>query len=83
MGDAIEHLAAAFAGVASGNGLQISQCLLAEAALVGLGPVLQQPVERFRQVADLQGGHGEWAGLQTYPTCMRYACVLCKFGGTA
>ncbi len=44
MGDAIEHLAAAFAGVASGNGLQISQCLLAEAALVGLGPVLQQPV---------------------------------------
>lgn len=44
MGGAIEHLAAAFAGVASGNGLQISQCLLAEAALVGLGPVLQQPV---------------------------------------
>jgi len=30
---------------------------------VGLGTVLQQPVERFGQVADLQGWHGLHPGL--------------------
>ena len=56
-GEAIEHLASPFTGVAAGDRLQISQGLLAETALVGLGAVLQQPVKRFRQVADLQGWH--------------------------
>ena len=48
-------MAAPFTGVAAGDGPQINQGLLAETALVGLGAVLQQPVKRFRQVADLQG----------------------------
>jgi hypothetical protein len=71
LGNAIEHLAAAFAWIAAGDGLQISQSLLAEAALVGLGAVLQQPVERFGQVADLERWHG--APLQDFSLLVLHA----------
>ena len=57
-GDAIQHLSAPLAPINAGNGLQIRKGLLAEAALVGLGAVLQKPVQRLGQIADLQGWHG-------------------------
>lgn len=57
-GDAIKHLSAPLARITAGDGLQIRQGLLAEAALVGLGAVLEQPVQGLGQVADLQRGHG-------------------------
>jgi hypothetical protein len=43
-GDAVQHLSAPLTPINAGNGLQIRQGLLAEAALVGLGAVLKQPV---------------------------------------
>jgi hypothetical protein len=43
-GDAVQHLSASFTPINAGNGLKIRQGLLAEAALVGLGAVLKQPV---------------------------------------
>jgi hypothetical protein len=46
-GDAIQHLSASLAPINAGNGLQIRQGLLAEAALVGLGAMLRQPVQRL------------------------------------
>jgi len=56
-GDAIQRLAAPLAGIAASDGLQISQSLLAEAALVNLSAMLEQTAKRFREVADLQGWH--------------------------
>jgi hypothetical protein len=56
--DSIQHLSAPLAPINAGNCLKIRQCLLAEAALVGLGAVLKQPVQRLGQIADLQGWHG-------------------------
>jgi hypothetical protein len=46
------------ARVAAAGLLQVSQGLLAEAAVVTPGPELQQLMQRFRAVANLQRGHG-------------------------
>jgi hypothetical protein len=45
--------------VAACHRLEVAEGLLGKTALVFPGPALQQPVQRLRQITNLQGGHGE------------------------
>jgi hypothetical protein len=77
LGDARQQRSPAIARVTAGDGLQIGQGLLAQAALVGLGTVLQQTVQRLVQVADLEGRHhAEFVALEGYTSRMRNACTM-------
>ena len=54
-----EGLPAPLAGISPAGLLQITEGLLAQAAVVPPGPQLQQLVQGIGQVADLQCGHGQ------------------------